>query len=154
MIEPEKAKNMIINIQKMKISDYEEAYQLWTETAGMGLRTLDDSEPGINKFLIRNPETNFICRVDNKLCGVILCGHDGRRAYIYHTAVHEDFRNQGIGHRLVETVLTSLENEEIKKVALVVFKNNESGNRFWESIGFTVRDDLNYRNRIIDELNI
>jgi N-acetylglutamate synthase len=145
---------MIVNIRKMIITDYEEAYQLWAETAGMGLRTLDDSELGINRFLKRNPETNFTCRVDNRLCGVILCGHDGRRAYIYHTAVHEDFRNQGIGHRLVETVLTSLENEGIKKVGLVVYKNNESGNRFWESIDFTERDDLNYRNRIIDELNI
>ena len=145
---------MIVNIEIMQISDYEEAYQLWADTAGMGLRTLDDSESGICKFLLRNPETNFICRVDEKLCGVILCGHDGRRAYIYHTAVHEDFRNQGIGHKLVETVLESLENEGIKKVALVVYKNNKSGNRFWESIDFTERDDLNYRNRIIDELNI
>ena len=34
----------------------------------------------------------------------------------------------------------------ITKVALVAFKKNEGGNAFWERQGFTVRDDLNYRN--------
>ena len=145
---------MKTNIQKMIRTDYEEAYRLWTETEGMGLRTLDDSEAGINRFLKRNPDTNFICRVDGRLCGVILCGHDGRRGYIYHTAVHEEFRKQGIGNRLVEAAMKSLEKEGIKKAALVVFKKNDRGNSFWESIGFKERDDLNYRNRVIDDSNI
>jgi len=140
---------MNINIQKMIRTDYEEAYRLWTETAGMGLRTLDDSEAGINRFLKRNPDTNFICRVDGRLCG-----HDGRRGYIYHTAVHEEFRKQRIGQRLVEAAMISLEKEGIKKAALVVFKNNDRGNSFWESIGFKERDDLKYRNRVINKFNI
>jgi N-acetylglutamate synthase len=42
-----------------------------------------------------------------------------------------------------------LQKEGINKVALVVFKDNEIGNIFWEEQGFTVRDDLNYRNKII-----
>lgn len=154
MIELKKTgKDMKINIQKMSISDYEEAYQLWTETAGMGLRTLDDSKAGIHQFLKRNPNTNFICRVENRFCGIILCGHDGRRGYIYHTAVHEKYRKQGIGRKLVEATMTALEEEGIKKAALVVFKNNDNGNSFWESIGFTQRIDLTYRNRVIDYAN-
>jgi len=154
MIKPERRrKNMTTDIQKMKITDYDEAYQLWTETPGMGLRSLDDSEAGINRFLRRNPDTNFIYRMNGKLCAVILCGHDGRRGYIYHTAVDKEFRNLGIGRKLVEAVIEALEKEGIKKAALVVFKKNEEGNRFWESIGFKERDDLQYRNRVIDQLN-
>jgi len=33
----------------------------------------------------------------------------------------------------------------------VVFSRNETGNTFWESMGFTVRTDLIYRDRRICE---
>ena len=36
--------------------------------------------------------------------------------------------------------------------ALVAFKKNEAGNAFWESQGFTVREDLNYRNKALVEM--
>ncbi|WP_081811920.1 MULTISPECIES: acetyltransferase [unclassified Butyrivibrio] len=34
----------------------------------------------------------------------------------------------------------------------VAFKKNEKGNAFWESQGFTLRDDLNYRNKALAEM--
>ena len=79
-------------------------------------------------------------------------GHDGRRGFIHHTAVHPDCRGQGIGHQLVETALTALNAEGIHKVALVVFDRNQVGNGFWEKEGFTAREDLVYRNRALTEL--
>ena len=42
--------------------------------------------------------------------------------------------------------------ERINKVLLVAFKKNEGGNAFWESQGFTLREDLNYRNKALAEL--
>ena len=45
-----------------------------------------------------------------------------------------------------------MEAEGIHKVALVAFEKNVSGNIFWEKMGFTVRDDLIYRNKNIHEL--
>jgi len=143
-----------MNISVMKIGDYEVAYQLWTETDGMGLRSLDDSRQGIEKFLKRNPTTNFICKMDDKLIGLILCGHDGRRAYIYHAVVLEDYRGQGIGKLLLDKVVESVRSEGIHKIALVVFEDNFIGNNFWSSQGFRLREDLNYRNKSINELNV
>lgn len=143
-----------MNITKMSISDYKDAFDLWTNTEGMGLRSLDDSEKGINSFLNRNPNTNFVCRDNEKLVGVILCGHDGRRGYIYHAVVDTSYRRKGIGIKLVENVKNSLEKEGIKKVALVVYSDNKQGNKFWESLGFIKRNDLNYRNLSIDVNNI
>ena len=34
----------------------------------------------------------------------------------------------------------------------VAFEKNVSGNAFWEKVGFTVRDDLVYRNKNIHQL--
>lgn len=139
-------------IRKMKLSDYETVYSLWLSCKGMGLNDLDDSRIGIEKFLKRNSETCFVAEINDKLIGVIMAGNDGRRGYIYHTAVHPDFRNQGIARTLVETVMKALKECGISKVALVVFERNQDGNGFWEKLGFTVRDDLIYRNKSIVEM--
>ena len=139
-------------IRKMVISDYAEVYNLWLSCKGMGLNDVDDSENGIAKFLERNPDTCFVAERDNKIIGVIMVGTDGRRGYIYHTAVHPSCRNQGIGSRLVETAMDALKQLGISKVALVVFERNKSGNAFWEKQGFTVRTDITYRNKSLVEM--
>jgi len=136
----------------MTIADYDSVYDLWLNTAGMGLNNLDDSRQGIEKFIKRNPETCFVAEKDNSIIGVILCGHDGRRGFIYHTAVSESERRRGVGSALVDAVIDALKKEGISKAALVVFSKNEPGNSFWEKRGFTARQDLVYRNKTINEL--
>lgn len=141
-----------MKIKVMTIADYDAVYKLWTDTKGMGLNNLDDSREGIERFLKRNPTTCFTAIKDEKLVGVIICGNDGRRGYIYHTAVDTVQRRQGIGRTLLNAALAALEKEGINKAALVVFSSNETGNKFWESVGFTERNDLVYRNKLIHEL--
>ena len=141
-----------MTIRIMTIDDYEGVYTLWMRSVGMGLNNLDDSKEGIEKFLRRNPKTCFVAEEDTEIVGVILAGNDGRRGYIYHTAVNPSYRNQGIGTALVETVMEALRSLGINKVALVVFSKNTDGNIFWEKQGFTARDDLIYRNKTITEM--
>ena len=138
-----------MDIRLMTINDYERVYQLWINTPGMGLNDIDDSLEGIKKYIKRNPATCFVAEKDNKIIGVIISGHDGRRGYIYHTAVDKKYRKQGIGKQLVDHALKALDDEGINKVALVVFSRNESGNHFWEKCGFEKREDLTYRNKSI-----
>lgn len=141
-----------MNIRIMTINDYEEVYELWLSCKGMGLNDLDDSKSGIEKFLRRNPETCFVSEMDNKIVGVIIVGNDGRRGYIYHTAVHPDYRHKGIASKLVNTAMSALKVIGINKVSLVVFERNKIGNAFWEKVGFTVRDDLLYRNFALEDM--
>lgn len=133
----------------MTIDDYEAVYDLWIHTSGMGLNDLDDSVDGINRFLKRNPTTNFVAVEDNIIIGVILSGHDGRRGFIYHLAVLAQYRRQSIARKLVNCVMTSLAKEGIHKVALVAFQRNENAQKFWENVGFITREDLIYRNKNI-----
>ena len=141
----------MVKIRRMSIDDYDEVYSLWRNTPGMGLNTLDDSRGGIQQFLNRNPNTCFVAEEAGRIIGGIMSGQDGRRGFIYHTAVLTDFRRHGIGSQLVEAALCALEQEGIHKVALVVFKRNEMGNAFWERMGFTTRGDLEYRNKSLVE---
>ena len=139
-------------IRRMCIEDYDEVYALWLRTPGMGLNTTDDSREGIARYLARNPATSFVALENGRVVGVIMAGHDGRRGYIYHTAVDAAYRGRGIAKRLTEHALAALEAEGIHKAALVAFARNELGNAFWAHMGFTERDDLVYRNRSIHEL--
>ena len=141
-----------MNIREMVEEDYDQVYQLWLSCAGMGLNDLDDSKEGIARFLQRNPQTCLVAVENQTIIGAILVGSDGRRAYIYHTAVHPNYRRREIARQLVETVLTVLDELKIHKVALVVFKRNTEGNRFWEKLGFSVREDLIYRNQARTEM--
>ena len=136
----------------MKPEDYDGAYALWLSCSGMGLNDLDDSRDGFESFLRRNPTTCFTAWEDGELVGTILCGHDGRRGYIYHTAVRLDCRGRGIGTELVQASLEGLKEAGIHKAALVVFSNNQDGNAFWERQGFTLREDLTYRNQALGEM--
>jgi len=142
---------MEIKYRTMTIDDYEQAYDLWI-LCGNGLNDKDDSREGIDKYLKRNPYTSFVATCDNIVVGVILCGHDGRRGIIQHACVSPDYRRYGIGSKLVELALQALKAEGINKVLLVAFKKNLGGNAFWESQGFTLREDLNYRNKALTEL--
>lgn len=142
-----------MKIRKMTIADYENVYALWLSCQGMGLNNIDDSREGIARFLRRNPDTCFVAEQDDaQLAGVILAGSDGRRGYLYHTAVRPSEQGKGIGTQLVSRTMQAFQELGIVKAALVVFERNETGNRFWEKQGFTVREDLVYRNKALAEL--
>ena len=135
----------------MTIDDYEAAYDLWIK-CGNGLNDKDDSREGIEKYLKRNPNTSYVAVQDEKVVGVILCGHDGRRGIVQHACVSPDCRRMGIGKKLVDLALDALKKEGINKVFLVAFKKNEGGNAFWESQRFMLREDLNYRDKALAEM--
>lgn len=63
-----------------------------------------------------------------------------------------DDSREGIAQQLVETAMDALKACGIRKAALVAFSDNQTGNAFWERIGFTERTDLVYRNQALAEI--
>lgn len=141
-----------MDIRLMNIDDFDRVSALWQNTAGMGLNPVDDSREGIARYLRRNPETCFVAEENGALIGSILSGHDGRRAYLYHMAVAETHRRQGVGETLLTHAMQALTREGLSKAALLVYVANEKGNAFWEKHGFTARQDVLYRNKDIERL--
>ena len=144
-------KRQTMKIRPMTIDDYKQVYALWLSVPGMGLNTQDDSEESISRFLTRNPNTSMVAEKDGLIIGAILSGHDGRRGCIRHLAVAKSQQRQGTGKALVYATLDALKKEGIPKVNLVAFANNNEGNTFWEKLGFTTRNDLVYRDKIIKD---
>ena len=141
-------------IRTMTIEDYEQVYALWKKIHGFGLRSIDDSRDGVEKFLKRNPTTSVVATEDGKIVGAILCGHDGRRGCLYHVCVDEAYRRRGIGKAMVVQSMEALKEEGISNVSLIAFTQNDIGNAFWNTIGWYERQDLNYYDFVLNTENI
>lgn len=133
----------IFTIRKFELSDYDKVYHLWKTTPGMGLRQIPDSIEGIEKFVQRNPNTNFVVEAEEQIIGATLSGHDGRRGTLYHMCVNDNYRRRGIGKMLVQKVIEAMKAENITVLSLFCLADNEIGNGFWSRIGWTRRTDLN-----------
>ena len=144
----------MITYEVMTMEHYEGVYALWMTIRGFGIRSLDDSREGVEKFLKRNPTTSVVANDGEKVIGSILCGHDGRRASFYHVCVAESYRKQGIGKKMAAFAAEALKKEGINKVGLQAFKTNKAGNRFWRKLGWVERVDLNYYDMPLNEENI
>ena len=143
-----------IIIREMMPEDYDGVYQLWMSIKGFGIRSIDDSREGVERFLKRNPTTSVVAVQNGHIVGDILCGHDGRRGCLYHVCVREDWRRMGIGKAMVVHCMNALKEERINKVSLIAFTVNDIGNAFWNCIGWTKREDLNYYDFTLNETNI
>ena len=148
------AGTMSILVREMTPADYDKVYELWMSIQGFGIRSIDDSREGVERFLKRNSTTSVVAVADDKIVGAILCGHDGRRGCLYHVCVHEDYRKHGIGKSMAVACMRALQAEHINKVNIIAFKSNELGNHFWQEEGWTFRDDLNYYDFTLNETNI
>ncbi len=141
-------------LRVMTAGDYDEVYALWKKISGFGIRSVDDSREGIERFLKRNPATSVVAIEDQRIVGAILCGHDGRRGCLYHVCVDPGYRMRGIGKSMVVFAMEALKQEKINKVSLIAFTKNDIGNAFWKEIGWTKRQDLNYYDFTLNEENI
>lgn len=143
-----------MTIRTMTIEDFDQVHALWMTIRGFGIRSIDDSREGVERFLKRNPTTSVVAEMDGKIVGSILCGHDGRRGCLYHVCVDENYRRHGIGKAMVVQAMQALKEEQINKVSLIAFSVNDIGNAFWNTIGWTKREDLNYYEFVLNEANI
>ena len=150
---------MSITIRPVTIGDYDDLCALWNsaEQSRRALNPVDDSREGIGRYLQRNPSTCFLAAADDgpgrarRTVGVILSGHDGRRGMIHHLCVDPGYRRRGIAGLLVRKAEEALRGEGITKVFGMVFRNNDAANAFWEEQGYTVRTNLYYRNKSLNE---
>ena len=143
-------KMMDVNISQFEIDEYDHVLALWQQCDRVGLSSADSRE-SIQVYLDRNPGMSFVAAVDSRTVGAVLAGHDGRRGYIHHLAVHPDWRRQGIARRLVDYCLEVLAKVGIQKCHIFIFNGNADGIAFWESVGWTRRSDISVISKTIEQ---
>jgi len=133
---------MKFTIRPMTLRDYPAVVALWRGVPGIGLDEDCDSPAGIARYLKRNPGLSFVACDQGEIVGAVLSGHDGRRGYLHHLTVANEYRKAGIGRALTTHCLKQLGKLGVPKCNIFVFRSNANGQAFWKRIGWNLRSDL------------
>jgi ribosomal protein S18 acetylase RimI-like enzyme len=122
---------MPCQIRALTPDDIAAARQLWAAAEGVELAEGDTPEE-IARYLARNPGLSTVATDANgNLVGAVLCGHDGRRGFVYHLAVTSPQRGRGLGRAIMKRSLALLKAEGVTRVLLLVATDNVEGHKFW-----------------------
>jgi ribosomal protein S18 acetylase RimI-like enzyme len=124
-----------IETREFSIGDYDSALELWQRVEGLEIAEGDDRE-GVAQFLVRNPALSRVATDGSAIIAVALCGHDGRRGYIYHLAVDPAYQGRGLGKRLLDECLKGLRRAGLKRALILVANDNSRGRKFWKRCGW------------------
>jgi ribosomal protein S18 acetylase RimI-like enzyme len=132
---------MTPTIRPFEPRDRDAAFRLWAATEGLGTGPGDTPE-AIARFLERNPGLSLVAEAGGALVAAVLCGHDGRRGYIYRLAVARAHRRAGLATTLARRCLEGLRASRIERCQVFVEADNGVAAAFWESVRGRRRDDL------------
>lgn len=119
-----------ITTREFVMGDYDRAVALWINIDSVEICE-GDSREEISEYLKRNPGLSRVAEVDGELVGAALCGHDGRRGWIYHLAVAEESRGSGVGKLLLDDCVRGLREAGLKRAIILVAGDNPAGHKFW-----------------------
>jgi ribosomal protein S18 acetylase RimI-like enzyme len=126
-----------IKIREAQIpDDFQKIVQLW-RSAGPGIHIgPSDSLEEIMKKQLRDPDLFLIAEVQGEVRGTVLGGFDGRRGLVYHLAVSEPFRKQGIGESLMDELEARLHKKGCIRSYLLVTLDNEENMEYYLKRGW------------------
>ena len=125
----------MITTREFVIHDYGEAVALWNLVEGVEVAE-GDSKEEIRAYLLRNPGLSRVAEENGAIVGAVLCGHDGRRGFIYHLAVAPTHHGKGTGKLLVQECVTHLRATGITRALILVAGDNAGAHSFWLRIGW------------------
>lgn len=141
---------MGVEILPMAVEDLEAVTAPWNGTEGVGMNESD--EPGqLRAFIDRNPGLSLVARDGMRLVGAVMCGHDGRRGFLYHLAVLPAYRQRGVGRAMVERCLHALGSLGLLRCNILIYVDNHAGEQFWKRGGWYDRSELKLLQRDITD---
>jgi ribosomal protein S18 acetylase RimI-like enzyme len=114
---------------------------LWARCEGLGDGP-GDAPDALSRFLERNPGLSPLALDENEIVGAALCGHDGRRGFLYRVAVAPTHRRRGIARALVERAFDGLRGAGIARGMMFVLAASDEARGFWRAVGARQRERL------------
>lgn len=120
--------------------DYHALIELWNGMEKSVHVGRSDAPEEIEKKTLRDPDLFLVAEQDDRIVGSVIGGFDGRRGLIYHLAVARDFRQLGVGSRLLDELEVRLREKGCLKCYLMVTPDNPEAERFYEKRGWHFMD--------------
>jgi len=134
------------------ISEYERILELWDECDLPYKPEGRDTKENIAEEIRKQPEYWIGAYDGDTLLGIIVGTDDGRKGWINRLAVDKDYRNEGIGSKLVNLLEKEFEDKGFKIWAALIEPDNPDAMEFFEKKGFEDLDIKYYSKRESDKV--
>jgi ribosomal protein S18 acetylase RimI-like enzyme len=117
---------------------------LWSE-AGLSFRPRGrDSMLRLKRQRDRDPELFLGAFAGDRLVGVALLSHDGRKGWINRLAVHPSFRHRGIAAELIARSERILRRRSLHIFCVHIEQEAKESMRLFEKSGYRLEDRIHY----------
>ena len=121
--------------------DYPQASHLW-QSMEKGVRFSRSDVPAeIEKKMNRDPDLFLVAEMHGELVGTVIGGFDGRRGMVYHLAVAESQRRNGIAKQLMAELEKRLIAKGCIRAYLLVHFENSEARALYEKRDWVLLDD-------------
>lgn len=120
-----------LTLKKLSKEDIDGLY----EVSSLSLKetwSLDSIEKELSNKFARY----IVCKDGEKVIGFIGAWIIASEGQITNLAVHPDYRKKGIGKKLMESLISSLKNENCNAITLEVRESNTIAKNLYKSLGF------------------
>jgi ribosomal protein S18 acetylase RimI-like enzyme len=129
-----------IKIRTLALADYEAICQVW-QASGIHFQTTGRESPeNFSRQMKAGLQVVFGAMDGEKLVGVVVVTHDGRKGWVNRLGVVPDYRRQGIGTRLVQTAEDHIHALGLEIVAALIEHGNDASLSMFKRAGYRVHD--------------
>ncbi|RNB92309.1 GNAT family acetyltransferase [Brevibacillus fluminis] len=119
--------------------DYDAVIALW-QRAGIQV-SQSDSVERLRHKLERDPELFLVAIHEEQIVGAVMGSYDGRRGWVNHLAVDPSYQGNQLGKIIMAELEKRFKSIGCEKVNLLIERDNEAVQGFYEKNGFA-SDDL------------
>jgi ribosomal protein S18 acetylase RimI-like enzyme len=125
-------------------ADYDAVVDLWQQ-AGLPIKAAGrDSREQFEVQMASDLQVVLGIRDGDRLIGVVVTTHDGRKGWINRLAVHPEYRRQGLGRRLIEEAEHVLHDQGLSIIAALIEDHNVASLTLFEQAGYQDYPGLHY----------
>jgi len=141
-----------VTLRTPAIEEYDEVLDLWEECEIPYRPAGRDSRESIADELAERPEYWIGAYAEGELIGVVVGTDDGRKAWVNRLAVHPEYRNRGVGTRLLESLESAFDANGFEVYAALIEAGNDASRSFFEERGYETGPIRYYSKRTSDRV--
>ncbi|HID50420.1 MAG TPA: GNAT family acetyltransferase [Anaerolineae bacterium] len=138
-----------LHIREFQEEDAAAVVALW-QACGL-VKPWNDAYKDIQRKLTVGRELFLVGEIDGRIAATIMGGYEGHRGWVNYLAVHPDYRRQGYGRFLMDTVESKLLALGCPKINLQIRESNLDVIRFYEAIGYKQDKVVSFGKRLIPD---
>ncbi len=140
-----------MELRSVDIKDFNRIIELW-DNCGLPYKPLGrDTEEKIHEEIKHNPEYWKGIYDGSKLVAIVFGTDDGRKGWINRLAVDIDYRDRGLGRRLVESLEKEFDKRGLELIGVLIEGDNPESMEFFEYLGYEDLDIRYYSKRKSEE---